>query len=160
MHLQEPPFCLALWFTTVRYYSEPPRQHPSRQQQNIKQRFSQKRCHWKKPVAVDHRGVSNAQLSSEDPDLASKFSNKSIAEQNSVHVAWATLMEERFKSLRQLMFSTESDLLHFRQILVNMVLGESNKRICSAKFQFLPLLVSISTHNYILPMMMSISQNW
>lgn len=78
---------------------------------------------------VDHRGVSNAQLSNEDPELASQFSNKSIAEQNSVHVAWSILMEDKYKNLRQLMFSTESDLLHFRQILVNMVLGKNSNRV-------------------------------
>lgn len=72
---------------------------------------------------IDHRGVSNAQLSTENPDMASKFSNKSVAEQNSVTMAWDILMEERFKNLRSLMFETEEDLMHFRQLVVNMVLA-------------------------------------
>lgn len=37
---------------------------------------------------VDHRAVSNAQLAKEDKELAALYQNKSIAEQNSLDVAW------------------------------------------------------------------------
>ena len=37
---------------------------------------------------VDHTGVSNAQLVKERAQLALEYKNKSVAEQNSVDVAW------------------------------------------------------------------------
>jgi len=37
---------------------------------------------------VDHLGVSNAQLVKEQSRLARIYANKSVAEQNSVNVAW------------------------------------------------------------------------
>lgn len=41
---------------------------------------------------VDHRGCSNVQLAKEDKELASLYQNKSIAEQNSLDVAWYVLL--------------------------------------------------------------------
>jgi len=40
---------------------------------------------------VDHQGVSNMQLVVEDPEMATKYRNKCIAEQNSLDVG--TLLE-------------------------------------------------------------------
>ena len=37
---------------------------------------------------ADHPGVSNAQLAKEEPDLATTYRNKSLAEQNSLDIAW------------------------------------------------------------------------
>ena len=48
---------------------------------------------------VDHRGVPNFILAEEDKFLASVYKNKSIAEQNSVDLAWNTLMEPEFEAL-------------------------------------------------------------
>jgi 3'5'-cyclic nucleotide phosphodiesterase len=41
---------------------------------------------------VDHTGVSNAQLATERPDLAKRYRNQSLAEQNSVDLSWNLLM--------------------------------------------------------------------
>ncbi|CAB9517624.1 Receptor-type guanylate cyclase gcy [Seminavis robusta] len=72
---------------------------------------------------VDHRGVSNAQLASEDMALGQKYSNQSVAEQNSLDIAWEVLMEDRFDALRRHLFATEAELLRFRQLIVNVVLA-------------------------------------
>jgi len=72
---------------------------------------------------VDHQGVSNAQLAKEHPELATNYRDKSIAEQNSVDVAWDMLMMEQFKDLRKCIFETKEELLRFRQLLVNVVLA-------------------------------------
>ncbi len=72
---------------------------------------------------VDHRGVSNMQLSKEQPELAAQYRFKCIAEQNSFDVAWDLLMSTAFDTLRQAIFSTETDLMRFRQVVVNTVLA-------------------------------------
>jgi hypothetical protein len=72
---------------------------------------------------TDHRGVSNVQLSKEDESMASLYKNKSVAEQNSLDIAWAVLMSEEFEELRATLFATRADLLRFRQVIVNIVLA-------------------------------------
>ncbi|CAB9511299.1 Receptor-type guanylate cyclase gcy [Seminavis robusta] len=72
---------------------------------------------------VDHRGVSNMQLSTEDKELGDRYSNKSVAEQNSLDLSWEILMEDRFDALRRCLFTSQAELLRFRQIVVNMVLA-------------------------------------
>eukprot|EP00339_Tiarina_fusa_P001285 CAMPEP_0117066846 /NCGR_PEP_ID=MMETSP0472-20121206/46772_1 /TAXON_ID=693140 ORGANISM="Tiarina fusus, Strain LIS" /NCGR_SAMPLE_ID=MMETSP0472 /ASSEMBLY_ACC=CAM_ASM_000603 /LENGTH=524 /DNA_ID=CAMNT_0004788115 /DNA_START=158 /DNA_END=1734 /DNA_ORIENTATION=- len=72
---------------------------------------------------VDHRGVSNTQLAKENPDVASKYQFKSIAEQNSVDIAWELLEEESFRDLRAAIFSTKEERAHFRNMVVNVVLA-------------------------------------
>ena len=72
---------------------------------------------------VDHQGVSNAQLAKEHPELAKNYRDKSIAEQNSVDVAWDILMMDQFKALRKCIFESKEELLRFRQLLVNVVLA-------------------------------------
>lgn len=68
---------------------------------------------------VDHRGVSNMQLSKEEPRMADKFQMKSIAEQNSIDIAWNHFMEPRFETLRTSLFKSKKELFRFRQLLVN-----------------------------------------
>ena len=68
---------------------------------------------------VDHRGVPNFILQEEDKFLASVYNNKSIAEQNSVDLAWNTLMEPEFEALRCTIFCDIGELKRFRQLLVN-----------------------------------------
>lgn len=70
-----------------------------------------------------HTGVPNFILATESPDLADKYRNKSIAEQRSVDIAWAILMEDCYKNLRKCMFPTLRDMEHFRQLIVNCVLA-------------------------------------
>jgi len=71
---------------------------------------------------VDHRGVPNDQLETEEPSLALLYS-QSIAEQNSIDIAWRLLMDDQFKELRSSIYSNEEELRHFRSILVNSTMA-------------------------------------
>jgi hypothetical protein len=72
---------------------------------------------------VDHRGVPNDILATEDPSLRITYHGKSLAEQNSVDVAWRVLMSDEFRDLRHAIFTTPSELRRFRQILINTVMA-------------------------------------
>ena len=72
---------------------------------------------------VDHRGVPNFVLCKEDPHLASAYNSKSVAEQNSVDIAWQSLMDERFRDFRACIYGNESELRRFRQLIVNSVMA-------------------------------------
>lgn len=72
---------------------------------------------------VDHRGVSNMQLMKEAEDMAAKYNNKSIAEQNSLDLAWDVLQRDDFKNLRACIFSSHGEMMRFRQLIVNVVLA-------------------------------------
>jgi 3'5'-cyclic nucleotide phosphodiesterase len=72
---------------------------------------------------VDHRGCSNTRLAAEEPILATQYRHKSIAEQNSLDLAWGLLMTNQFTQLRRAVFRTNSNLLHFRHVIVNSVLA-------------------------------------
>ena len=88
---------------------------------------------------VDHRGVSNARLAEEEKDMASLYQNKSIAEQNSLDIAWDLLMENKFDDLRGCLFADKSELGRFRQILVNGKLHVMNDKLT---FVYLRLLTT------------------
>jgi hypothetical protein len=72
---------------------------------------------------VDHRGVPNFVLAKEERVLASAYKGKSVAEQNSVDLAWNALMSEGFEDIRSCIFSDISELRRFRQLLVNSVIA-------------------------------------
>jgi hypothetical protein len=72
---------------------------------------------------VDHSGVSNGQLIKENSEIAVVFKNKSVAEQNSIVLAWDRLMESRFVALRNFIYSNPDELKRFRQLMVNTVLA-------------------------------------
>jgi hypothetical protein len=72
---------------------------------------------------VDHVGVPNFLLVEENAGLATTYKNKSVAEQNSVDLAWKTLMEPSFADLRNCIYDDTADLKRFRQLLVNTVLA-------------------------------------
>ncbi|CAB9511914.1 Receptor-type guanylate cyclase gcy [Seminavis robusta] len=72
---------------------------------------------------VDHPGVTNAQLVSEGNFLASKYKNKSVAEQNSVDLVWDLLMEPEYTDLRRCIYTNEDELRRFRQLVVNIVMA-------------------------------------
>lgn len=72
---------------------------------------------------VDHPGVPNSQLINEHSDLAKVYKEKSIAEQNSVDLAWKLLMLPEYRELRRAIYVTEKDFRRFRQLLVNTVLA-------------------------------------
>jgi 3'5'-cyclic nucleotide phosphodiesterase/Adenylate and Guanylate cyclase catalytic domain len=72
---------------------------------------------------VGHAGIPNAQLILEEADVAIKYKNRSVAEQNSVSLAWGLLMQPRFISLRKAIYRTNVERKRFRQVLVNAVMA-------------------------------------
>eukprot|EP00526_Cylindrotheca_closterium_P004051 CAMPEP_0113631926 /NCGR_PEP_ID=MMETSP0017_2-20120614/16591_1 /TAXON_ID=2856 /ORGANISM="Cylindrotheca closterium" /LENGTH=1166 /DNA_ID=CAMNT_0000542455 /DNA_START=14 /DNA_END=3514 /DNA_ORIENTATION=+ /assembly_acc=CAM_ASM_000147 len=72
---------------------------------------------------VDHPGVPNAQLVKEKTRNAQIYKNKSVAEQNSVDLAWEIFMQDEYKDLRACIYQTEEDLRRFRQLVVNTVMA-------------------------------------
>ncbi|CAB9511628.1 Receptor-type guanylate cyclase gcy [Seminavis robusta] len=72
---------------------------------------------------TDHRGVSNAQLAKEEETMAALYHNKSIAEQNSLDLAWDLLMLDEYSNLRAALFVDRAELMRFRQVVVNVVLA-------------------------------------
>jgi hypothetical protein len=72
---------------------------------------------------TDHSGVSNTQLIKEKSKIAQFFKEKSVAEQNSIVVAWDKLMDPRFEDLRRCIYSEPTELDRFRQLVVNNVLA-------------------------------------
>lgn len=97
---------------------------------------------------VDHWGVSNEQLMKEGVPIAEKYKNKSIAEQNSVDLAWDLLMDtEEYGELQRCIFSNEGEYKRFRQVAVNVVmatdiqdkeLGELRKKRWAKAFEETP----------------------
>lgn len=72
---------------------------------------------------VDHRGVPNGILAEEEPELAARYRNQSIAEQNSVDIAWSLLEAEEMSDLASCIYTTDSEKARFRQVLVNNVMA-------------------------------------
>ena len=72
---------------------------------------------------VDHTGVPNTQLVKEGAHIASLYKNKSVAEQNSLDLAWDLLMDSNYRDLRKCIFANSSELHRFRQLVVNVVLA-------------------------------------
>jgi 3'5'-cyclic nucleotide phosphodiesterase len=71
----------------------------------------------------DHEGVSNGQLIKEQSKKAIYYEGKSVAEQNSVDLAWSFLMEPQFSDLQKCIYASESELKRFRQLVVNSVIA-------------------------------------
>eukprot|EP00980_Cylindrotheca_fusiformis_P010482 scaffold2324_cov116-Cylindrotheca_fusiformis.AAC.9 len=72
---------------------------------------------------VDHPGVPNSQLVKENTRSAQIYKNKSVAEQNSVELAWDMLMQDEYEDLRACIYQTKEDLYRFRQLVVNTVMA-------------------------------------
>jgi hypothetical protein len=72
---------------------------------------------------VDHRRVLNFLLVKEEEGLANVYNDKSVAEQNSVDIARASLMLPEFEELRSCIFGDIAELCRFRQLLVNSVIA-------------------------------------
>lgn len=51
---------------------------------------------------------------------AMRYKNVSVAEQNSVDVAWGILMEPEFQKLRETIYTDKNELIRFRQLVVNV----------------------------------------
>lgn len=71
----------------------------------------------------DHPGVGNVQLVLEKTPLASYYNNQSVAEQNSIDLAWSLLMSDDYKALRGAIYNTDTELRRFRQLVVNSVMA-------------------------------------
>ena len=73
---------------------------------------------------VDHRGVSNADLCKENVILSKIFEGKSVAEQNSIDLAWQALMDPSFQDLRDCIYTDATELRRFRQVsLIGFKMG-------------------------------------
>lgn len=72
---------------------------------------------------VDHQGVPNTRLVEEEDNLSLKYKGRSVAEQNSVDVAWALFLEPQFSELRGTVCPTDKELNRLRQLVVNTVLA-------------------------------------
>ncbi|KAL7558130.1 hypothetical protein ACA910_013186 [Epithemia clementina (nom. ined.)] len=72
---------------------------------------------------IDHQGVPNATLVKEQSVLANVYGSKSVAEQNSVGIAWDLLRESKYSNLRKCIYCDEEEMLRFRQLLVNLVMA-------------------------------------
>jgi 3'5'-cyclic nucleotide phosphodiesterase len=72
---------------------------------------------------VDHPGVPNATLINERAMVARRYKNKSVAEQNSVDLAWDLLMQNRFSKLRSSIYADDTEMKRFRQLIVNSVMA-------------------------------------
>ena len=72
---------------------------------------------------ADHPGVPNSTLVKEDHPLASKYSNKSVAEQNSVDLGWDIITSDEYKELQACIYGTKEEYQRFRSIVVNVVMA-------------------------------------
>jgi hypothetical protein len=72
---------------------------------------------------VDHHGVPNAQLVKENTEMAKKYNNQSVAEQNSVDMAWDLFMQPQYLALRECICYTRADQQRFRALVVNAVMA-------------------------------------
>jgi hypothetical protein len=72
---------------------------------------------------VDHQGVPNAQLVAEKQDIAAVYEGRSIAEQNSVDLAWELLMGDTYVDLRAAIYGSKCEKGRFRQLVVNSVMA-------------------------------------
>ncbi len=72
---------------------------------------------------VDHTGVPNLQLVREKAHVALLYKNRSIAEQNSLELAWDLLMSKEYRDLQRAIFANQDELKRLRQLIVNVVLA-------------------------------------
>ena len=66
------------------------------------------------------QGVSNVQLVKEGHPLAKRYQNRSVAEQNSVDLAWKMLMADDYTELRNIIYTNEAEKQQFRNVVVNV----------------------------------------
>jgi hypothetical protein len=72
---------------------------------------------------IDHTGLTNSQLVKEEADVAVIYKGLSVAEQNSVTIAWGLLLRPEYERLCMTIFPTPSERIRFRQLVVNAVLA-------------------------------------
>jgi hypothetical protein len=86
------------------------------------------------------------QLVKEKPQMAKTFGNKSVAEQNSINLAWQLLMESRFSNLRAAIYHSSEERTRFKQLVVNSVLA-TGKLLLHRSVQLCPGLICIFLAN-------------
>ncbi len=59
----------------------------------------------------------------EDAPIAAAYHNRSVAEKNSLALAWDLLMDDRFKELRNTIYVDAGEFQRFRQLVVNSVMA-------------------------------------
>jgi hypothetical protein len=69
---------------------------------------------------IDHPGVSNAVLVKENSPLVAPYGLRSLAEQNSLDVAWNLFMTGDFRTT---IYRDKAELDHFRELVVNLVMA-------------------------------------
>jgi hypothetical protein len=72
---------------------------------------------------VNHTGVPNVQLIKENPTLSAVYNNRSVAEQNSIDIAWALFMSDEYKTLRHTLYDNQEDFCRLRALVVNSVVA-------------------------------------
>ncbi|CAB9496230.1 cyclase soluble subunit alpha-3 [Seminavis robusta] len=72
---------------------------------------------------VDHRGVSNQDLSRENAFMADLYNHRSVNQQNALEMSWQALMDPSFRDLRRCIYSNEAEIRHFRSVLAHAVLA-------------------------------------
>lgn len=77
--------------------------------------------------AVDHRGISNADLVVEEPGVAARYGEKFLTEQLSFEKAWGKLMTDDFENLRRCIYANEEEKKRFRQVMVNSILATNHE---------------------------------
>lgn len=71
---------------------------------------------------VDHSGVCNKSLVEEGSELAILYNNLSIAEQNSLAIAFSILFEPSFEALRDAVFPAAEDYIRFMDEVNHLVI--------------------------------------
>jgi len=71
---------------------------------------------------VDHRGLPNRQLALEDEDLAIKYNDQSIMENESLFIGLSELLQKKYSKFRNVIFPEQQDYRRFRGACVNLVL--------------------------------------
>ena len=56
-------------------------------------------------------------------EIATLYKNQSIAEQNSVDISWSLLMEDSYTELRNCIYTNTTELIRFRQLIINCVMA-------------------------------------
>lgn len=72
---------------------------------------------------IDHSGLTNRQLIEEGAPIAQTYNGKSVAEQNSINVAWAIFMQSKYSKLRETLCPTKREMQHFRQLVINSIIA-------------------------------------
>merc|ERR1711971_305778 len=72
---------------------------------------------------ANHPGVPNSQLVKENLPIAKMYEGKSVAEQNSINIAWRILVNDgdKYADLRKAICETRQEETRFRQLVINAV---------------------------------------